>query len=87
MNFMLHCTININNKTENTLNGSSNIMFAAEGEEKTNKKSSVYGKRSFVLLLSDSELVDYSAVSFDILLLEVAEKVSSLTDHLKKTAS
>lgn len=62
---------------------------AAKASFPKNKKSPpLYGKqgRAF-LLLSDAELIDDSAVSVDILLHEVAEKVSSLTDHFKKTAS
>ena len=38
-------------------------------------------------LLSETELFDDCAVTVDVLLLEIAEKVSSVTDHLKKTAS
>ena len=42
---------------------------------------------SAITLLSDTEFVDYCTVTSDILLHEVVEKVSSVTDHLKKTSS
>ena len=38
-------------------------------------------------LLSDVQLLDDSSVSLDIGLLEVAKKVSSVTNHLKKSAT
>ena len=38
-------------------------------------------------LLSDVQFLDDSTVSLDVNLLEVTEKVSSVTDHLKKTAT
>ena len=38
-------------------------------------------------LLSDVQLLDDSSVSLDISLLEVAKKVSSVTNHLKKAAT
>ena len=38
-------------------------------------------------LLSDVQLLDDSTVSLDVNLLEVAEKVSSVTYHLKKTTT
>ena len=38
-------------------------------------------------LLSDVQLLDDSTVSLDISLLEVAKKVSSVTNHLKKTTT
>lgn len=38
-------------------------------------------------LLSETELFDDCAVTVDVLLLEIAEKVSSVTDHLEKTTS
>ena len=38
-------------------------------------------------LLSDVQLLDDSTVSLDVDLLEVAEKISSVTYHLKKTAT
>ena len=38
-------------------------------------------------LLSDVQLLDDSTVSLDIDLLEVAEKISSVTNHLKKAAT
>ena len=40
-----------------------------------------------IFLLTDTQLFDSSSISFDILLLEVVEKISSLTDHLEQTAS
>ena len=39
------------------------------------------------LLLSQTELFNDSSVSFDIYLLEVVEKVSSVTDHLEEAAT
>ena len=38
-------------------------------------------------LSSETELFDDSAVTFDIVVLEVAEKVASVTYHLVKTAA
>ena len=38
-------------------------------------------------LFSDTEFVDDSTVTVDVFLLEVAEKVSSLTNHFEKTAT
>ena len=38
-------------------------------------------------LLSDVQLLDDSSVSLDVCLLEVTEKISSVTYHLKKTAT
>ena len=38
-------------------------------------------------LLSDVQLLDDSSVSLDVCLLEVAKKVSSVTNHLKKAAT
>ena len=38
-------------------------------------------------LLSDVQLLDDSTVSLDVDLLEVAEKISSVTYHFKKTAA
>ncbi len=38
-------------------------------------------------LLSDTELLNNRSVTCDVLLLEVAEKISSVTYHLKKTTS
>ena len=46
-----------------------------------------FGNRSRFPLLTDTELVDDSAVTLDVLLLEVSEKISSVTDHLEKTAA
>ena len=37
-------------------------------------------------LLTDAELFDYSAVSFNIILLQISQQVSSVTYHFKKTA-
>lgn len=38
-------------------------------------------------LLSEPELVNDSAVAVDVLLLEVREKISSVTDHLQESAA
>ena len=38
-------------------------------------------------LLTDTESLDGSSVSLDVVVLEILEKVSSLTDHLEQTAS
>ena len=38
-------------------------------------------------LLTDTQLCNNCAVAFDILLLQVIEKVSSVSDHLQQTAS
>lgn len=38
-------------------------------------------------LLSDSELFDYCAITLDILLLEIAQQISSVTYHLEKTTT
>ena len=38
-------------------------------------------------LLSQTELLNASAVTVDVLLLQVSEKVSSVTDHLQHTAA
>jgi repressor of nif and glnA expression len=40
-----------------------------------------------VCLLTETELIDYSTVSVDVLLLEISEKVTSVTYHLEKTSS
>lgn len=45
------------------------------------------GSVSYSELLSDSELFNDRAVTLDIYLLEVAEKVTAMTYHLKKTSS
>ena len=38
-------------------------------------------------LLSESEFFDDCAVALDVFLLEISEKISSVTDHLEKTSS
>ena len=38
-------------------------------------------------LLTDAELFDYSAVSFNIVLLQISQQVSSVTYHLQKTTA
>ena len=38
-------------------------------------------------LLTETELFDYCTVSVNILLLEISEKVASVTNHLEKTSS
>ena len=43
-------------------------------------------KTEFEVLFTQTELFDDSSVTRDVLLLKVAEKVSSLTNHLKKTS-
>ena len=40
-----------------------------------------------IVLLSQSELADDRAVTLDISLLQIVQKVSSVTDHLLKTAA
>lgn len=42
---------------------------------------------SWKILLSQTELLDDSAVAVDILLLKIVQKVTALTDHFKKTAT
>ena len=42
---------------------------------------------NLLLLLSKTKLLDKCSVTLDILALKVCEKVSSLTNHLKKTSS
>lgn len=37
--------------------------------------------------LSETEFLDYSTVSLDVLLLKVSEEVASVSDHLEKTAA
>ena len=41
----------------------------------------------FLFLLSDAELLDDCSVSLDVYSLKVAKKVSSVTNHFKKTAT
>jgi len=43
--------------------------------------------RKITDLLTDAELGDNSAVTLDVLLLKVTEKVTAVTYHLKKTAA
>jgi len=38
-------------------------------------------------LFSYAELIDYSTVTVDVLLLEISEKASSLTNHFEKTSA
>ena len=40
-----------------------------------------------MILLSDTELCDDSSVALDVLLCQVIEHLSSLTDHLQQTAA
>ena len=47
---------------------------------------SAVGKTAFEVLFTQTELFDDSSVTLNVLLLEIAEKVSSLTNHLKKTS-
>ena len=49
--------------------------------------SPAFTPSAFFNLLSDVQLLDDSAVTLDVNLLEVAEKISSVSDHLKKTAA
>ena len=58
---------------------------------KTNKGSEESAKTHsptpYLFLLSDAELLDNSSVSFDVNSLKVVKKISSVTYHLKKTAT
>ncbi len=81
----------------NTFATYADIKPSADSEEK-HKKGIAYAIpfvvcvilslfTNLLLLLSKAKLLDKCSVTLDILALKVCEKVSSLTNHLKKTSS